>query len=474
MTAIFIFRRDLRIFDNHALNELAKRHKQILPVFFLDRHQIVRGRHNAAYFSNNAVQFMCESLRDLDAELRRLGTKLHMFLGDPKELLLDLLKATGARAVGWNADFSEYSQKRDASMRGVCEAVGAEVIEVDTDYTLRPMQENLTKDGNGYKQFGAFYKLASKQDPSRPSGLSRVQWEAARGLRGEVDATELLRFYKENAQIAQRGGRAAALARLRGIGEFRDYNNKRDLLAYNTTNISAALNFGCISVREAYWAMREKLGSGSQLLKQLYWRDFFLQVARYIPRATSYKRMMDERYDALPWKNDKKDWERLMAGKTGFLLIDAGMAEMKTTGFLHNRLRMILGMFWTKYLQIHILHPKYGSQVGFSSMLVDAVGPSQNKMNHHWILDLDYPGKKFSARGAPLSGRPMDVSNKMIKKWDPDGAYVKKWLPHLRDVPMRDLASWDADIARQYGNIHAAPMFDAHEQYKNWIEMCRS
>jgi deoxyribodipyrimidine photo-lyase len=460
--SIFIFRRDLRVYDNHGLLELAKRgHARILPVFLLDRHQIVRGRHNSAYFSNNAVQFMCESLRDLDAELRKLGTRLHMFFGDPAELLRDLLKRSGAAAVAWNADFSEYAQKRDTDMRRIAEAAGAEVIEIDTDYTLRPMQEI----GKAYKQYGAYYKVASRRDPAQPAALpTETQWAT---VGGSLDAADLARFYKENAQIAQRGGRAAALERLRGIGAFREYNVKRDLLAWNTTNISAALNFGCISVREAYWAIRKRLGVGSQLLKQLYWRDFFLQVVRYIPHATSYKRMIDDRYDGLAWRNDKKDWERLMAGKTGFLLIDAGMAEMKATGFLHNRLRMLLGMFWTKYLRIHILHPKYGSQVGFSSMLVDAVGPSQNKMNHHWILDLDYPGKKFSAAGAPLSGRPMDVSNKMIRKWDPDATYIKRWLPHLRDVSVRDLVNWSGSEA------HSAPMFDAHERYKEWIEMCK-
>ncbi len=145
---------------------------------------------------------------------------------------------------------------------------------------------------------------------------------------------------------------------------------------------------------------------------------------------------------------------------------------MKTTGFLHNRIRMILGMFWTKYLMINSMHPKYGSQVGFSKYLVDAVGPSQNLMNHRWILDFDYPGKKYSAKGVPLSGRPMDISNKIIKKFDTNCTYVKKWLPVLQEIPNKDIMSWNDKIALKYSHIHPAPMFDSKERYQEWIELC--
>jgi deoxyribodipyrimidine photo-lyase len=94
---------------------------------------------------------------------------------------------------------------------------------------------------------------------------------------------------------------------------------------------------------------------------------------------------MDKRFDKIKWKNNKEEWNTLINSQTGFLIIDAAMNEMKITGFMHNRARMLVGVFWTKYLLINIFHPKYGSQVGYSKYLVDAIGPSQNKMNHQWI-----------------------------------------------------------------------------------------
>jgi deoxyribodipyrimidine photo-lyase len=219
-----------------------------------------------------------------------------------------------------------------------------------------------------------------------------------------------------------------------------------------------------------YYAITHELGEDHGIVRQLYWRDFYLQAVLYIERANDWTKHIDERFSNLPWKNNVEDWKRLMDGQTGFLLVDAGIMQMKTTGFIHGRIRMILGFMWTKYLLIDSMHPHYGSQVGFSKYLVDAVGPSQNLMNHRWILDFDYPGKKYSAANAPLSGRPMDISNKMIKKWDPSCAYIKTWLPHLKDVPEKDLRRWNAVMSKKYNNIHPGPMFDAKEKYKEWVE----
>ena len=110
-----------------------------------------------------------------------------------------------------------------------------------------------------------------------------------------------------------------------------------------------------------YEVIANNLGKDSILLKQLYWRDFFLTIVKYTPHANDFRRHIDERYDLLNWQNSKsaKDWKTMWESKTGFLLIDAGMNQMKISGFLHNRLRMILGFFWTKYLLINPFHPKY-------------------------------------------------------------------------------------------------------------------
>ena len=95
-------------------------------------------------------------------------------------------------------------------------------------------------------------------------------------------------------------------------------------------------------------------------------------------------------------------------------------------------------------------------------------------MNHQWITVFDYPGKKYSSVGARLSGRPMNIANHMIKKFDPDCVYVKKWLSHLKHIPTKDIIKWNTIIANSYNNIHPAPMFDPHVQYAKWINICKN
>ena len=468
---IYIFRRDLRLDDNHGLINLCKKCDKIIPVFFLDKNQIIKSDHNENYFSNNAVQFMCESLNDLNQQLNNKKSKLFYFTGYPEEILENLLKQLDSYKiiVGWNADFSKYSLNRDEKIKNICNKYNAEILETFTDYTLIPFEKLLKKDGNAFKQYGAFYKNALKTKVTKTIKNNYNNY-ISKNFKLKNEFNEQLQvFYNKNNFIAQNGGRTEALKKLTKLDDFNDYNNMRDNLDYETTNISAALNFGCISIREMYEAVFDTLGKNSILLKQLYWRDFFLTIVKYTPHGNDFKRHIDERYDLLNWKNSKSSnyWKTMMESKTGFLLIDAGMNQMKISGFLHNRLRMILGVFWTKYLLINPFHPKYGSQVGFSKLLLDAIGPSQNAKNHAWITELDFPGKKYSSKGAPLSGRPMDISNKMIRKWDPECKYIKKWLPHLKNITNKEIYNWKGNI------LHPGPIFDPKEKYKEWIELCK-
>ena len=473
---IYIFRRDLRLDDNHGLLNLMKKCDKVIPVFFLDENQIIKSDHNQHYFSNNAVQFMCESLDDLDKQLKEKKSKLFYFLGQPDIILENILKQLNNYKykiiVSWNADYSKYSLNRDSKMKNISEQYNAEVLETFTDFTLIPFEKLLKSDGNAFKQYGAFYKNALKTPVTKTIKNNNNNYISKTfKLNNEFKKT-LQQFYKENKFIAQHGGRKEALQKLKQLVNFKEYNVIRDRLDYETTNISAALNFGCISIRETHYAIIKHLGKNSILLKQLFWRDFFLTIVKYTPHANDFKRHIDERYDLLDWHNSKsaKYWQNMWDSKTGFLLIDAGMNQMKITGFLHNRLRMLLGVFWTKYLLINPFHPKYGSQVGFSQLLVDAIGPSQNAKNHAWITELDFPGKKYSTKGVPLSGRPMDISNKMIRKWDPECIYIKRWLPHLKDIPNKEIYNWKGNEM----HLHPGPIFDSKEKYKEWIQLCKN
>ena len=473
---VFVFRRDLRLDDNLGLIDMLNSCDRVLPLFCLDPLQILLNDRNKEYFSTHAVQFMCESLNDLNAQLNQRDSKLFMMHALPKDAIhavLQTLKQSkfSRIAVGWNNDYSEYSQKRDAEMTAVCKESKVDTMINLADYTLRPIAEYARANGEGFKKFSSFWQTAASQKPEEPK---KCEGKFVESFTIPDEFTKPLTFfYTENPKLAQRGGTTEGQRRLSTLGKFKDYNDKRDFLSFNPTNLSAALNFGCISVRQAYYAIKEHLGNSTDLIKQLYWRDYHHSIAYYLPHALSYKRMIDPRFDSIAWKDNKEDWEKLMEAKTGFLLIDAAIEQMKQTGYVPNRARMLLGMMWTKFMRIHIYHPSYGLQVGFSKYLVDAVGPTQNKLNCAWIIELDFAGRRYAPPGAACAGRPMDISNKQIKKWDADGKYIKQWLPHLKAVPVEALVDWSEGVAKRYKNIHPAPIFDAKQRLDEWVEACR-
>jgi len=480
---IFIFRRDLRLQDNLGLQRLQSEVDIIIPIFILDRYQIKKSSHNKYYFSNNAVQFMCESLYDLNQNLIKLDSNLRIYYGNPNKIINKLIKWTISHFdsepsnifLSFNTDFSKYAIKRDKLIKDICIKQKINFFTSDIDYTLVPFAQLIKSDGNGFKQFGAFYKNATKHiinKPIRSNYKSYLNYKII--TKSEYDIDRLDAFYTINENLAQNGGRNNAYKRIRKLDKFKSYNDLRNRLDYQTTNLSAYLNFGCISCREAYHLTKAAVGKSSEILKQLYWRDFYLQALKYLPDGNEFHHM-DPRYNKIRWCNPataEKYWKILLDSKTGFLIIDAAICELKTTGFMHGRARMIVGVFWTKYLLIDIFDPKYGSQVGYSKYLVDAIGPSQNKMNHQWITEFDYPGKKYAPSSAPIAGRPMDPSNRMITKFDPECVYIKKWLPHLANIPNKELIKWSEPIASKYNNIHPSPIFDYKTKYAEWINAC--
>tara|TARA_E500000331_G_C17270601_1_gene719094 strand:- start:3714 stop:5216 length:1503 start_codon:yes stop_codon:yes gene_type:complete len=481
---IHIFRRDLRTTDNIALSSLSKHCGKIVPVFFLDDQQIVLNNKNKHYFSKNAVQFMCECLNDLN---KQVDGNLVLPFGSPKENLKKLLKSLkNVTYISFNKDYSKYAKERDQDFEDIAKEFGITVITSPDDLSLIPFNNLGLSKNKWYKQYGAFAKLARSKTPKSFTHhtIQKNNFISSRFTTTIKTINDLSTFYKHNTELAQKGGREEAIRILKNIKDMSQYNKTRDMLATPTSQISGHLNFGCVSIREMYNQLVEQLGSETQLIDQLYWRDFWLQILMFAPNGDQYKHI-DSRFDTdIKWKNNKKskdgnkdvwkaEWKALMECKTGYLLVDAGMKQMITTGYCHNRARMIIVIFWTKYLGINIFDPVYGSQVGFSKYLLDAVGGSQNKLNHQWATEMDYPGRKYACKDAPLSGRPMDISNKAIKRFDPECKYVKQWIPELKDVPPKDIYKWDEKVYKEY-NTHVPPIFsDPKERYREWCDLCR-
>jgi deoxyribodipyrimidine photo-lyase len=191
------------------------------------------------------------------------------------------------------------------------------------------------------------------------------------------------------------------------------------------------------------------------------------------PASRRHDAHIEPFFNGIPWASGAEAhalWTMLDSCKTGFLLIDAAMTQMKSVGHCPNYARMLLSFFWTKLLRIDPNDAKYGSQAVFSRYLVDAIGPSQNKLNHEWLLSMDFAGRRFAPKGSPLAGRPFDIV-KAVGKLDREGFYIRRWLPHLRDVPAKVLKRWDIEASATWG--HVPPMFDPSSRWAQWVAICR-
>jgi deoxyribodipyrimidine photo-lyase len=492
---IFIFRKDLRIIDNRGLIKMSEKVNKIIPIFIFDPHQVDITANTKNYLSLPALKFLCESVISLGNDLKKNNSILNIFYDNPINVIKDItkyFKDLGKNfCIGYNEDYTSYSINRDNEIDDYCNKYHVEIIKNSDDYTLYELDLLLRDEKKKlcYKQYGAFknnmlkHKSKFNKVDNKKIIFGKINFNNTITKEKINKLWEPLKKINKNYEPLVIGGREQALEILKHVKDFKDYNDKRDILDYNTTHLSAYLNFGCISEREFYEKLIKDIPS-SQLINQVIWRDYYYSLLKYLPKANSYIDHVDDRYNKLKWldnytgpkkfKNNRQkqsweEWNIMMNSQTGFLMVDAAIQELLKNGYMHNRCRMIVGVFSVKYLLINPLCRYVGLNDWFSRHLLDC-STSQNKLNCQWVTELDFPGKKFSPHLSPIAGRPMNISNIMIKKWDPECNYIKKWLPHLKEVPIKNIYKWDTNYDEK---IHPGPIFNCKERYDEWIDICK-
>ena len=290
---LFIFRRDLRIQDNTCLNELHQFPDKIIPIFIFSPDQIDQAKN--PYFSNNCVQFMCESLSDLENNIEAKGGRMNFFYGDTITILEKILKNPSNKIVriGVNQDYTPYSRTRDEKIEALCKKNGIDFLSKE-DICIQPIGSVKTGSGTIYKKYTPYYNKAKELPIRKPVIITA-------------------------------------------------YNFAKLQLSIPTTELSAYNKFGCISIRE----LMEKLDK--EISRELYFRDFYYNIIYYYPYILGGA--FEKKWDKIKW--DKPSPSLLRAfyeGRTGFPIIDAGIRQMTTTGFMHNRLRMLVASLFTKDL----------------------------------------------------------------------------------------------------------------------------
>ncbi|MCX7096429.1 MAG: deoxyribodipyrimidine photo-lyase [Methylococcales bacterium] len=417
--SLFIFRRDLRLHDNTALNLALQLSNQVLPCFIFDPRQI--GAH--PYQSKPALQFMLQALADLQQQLPAVGGKLCLYHGQADEVVQSLVGLYRLKAVFINRDYTPFSRQRDYELAQLCQQLGI-ALHVLPDALLTEPEQALKADQTPYKVFTAFYNNARQFPVALPLALTSHNFFCPSA---EFDLAQMGFPWTGPKPGVIQGGRTQALASLERLGDCKNYALTRDFPALAATSkLSAYLKFGVCSIREAYYAIFTQLGGEHALLRQLYWRDFFTHIAYHYPQVFGSPFL--NKFAKLPWDNNRDYFQAWCDGKTGFPIVDAGMRELKATGFMHNRLRMIVASFLVKDLHISW---RWGERY-FAQNLVD-YDPSVNNGNWQWAASTGCDAQPYFRIFNPWLQQ---------QKFDPECHYIHRWLPELKAYPAKTIHQW--------------------------------
>lgn len=387
---IFWHTRDLRVEGNEALFEAWKRDNEILPVFCFEA------------LGEAGKWFLIESLKSLADEYKKRGASLLILNEEPKKAL--------KRLVGRFKPDAIYYNKTYAKDEAFVEKLGVEACGFNGCYLIDP-NEIGTKSGRPYRMFTPFAKAAK----------AKIHAKVFRGKIGKMRSPKVALGAMPSSKLDfsehWHAGRMAALKRLRAFKRVKNYAVVRNLPAVDgTSKLSPALHFGELSPHEVYLTI-----TNATFRNELLWREFGNYLLFHNRNLMRFN--FDPKFDDFPWKSSKRLLNCWADGMTGYPIVDAGMQELIETGWMHNRVRMIVASFLVKDLMIHW---KEGEKV-FRNLLVDA-DLGSNAMNWQWC-----------AGSGPDAAPFFRIFNPTLqgKKFDPKGEYIKRFLPELEKVPAK-------------------------------------
>jgi deoxyribodipyrimidine photo-lyase len=421
------FRQDLRVADNPALAAASKLGGAIVPVF------IHAPGEEAAWAPGGASNWwLHQSLAALDGTLRELGSRLVIRRGSTLANLQALIKETGAQTVFWNRRYEPAITARDTQIKAALKAAGLEVESFNGALLHEPWTIQ-NQSGKPFQVFTPFWKnCLTKTDPAEPLVAPRQLtipgcWPKSLPL-AELELEPKLKW-AEGMRAAWQSGETGAAAQLKRFlaNAFADYTDKRnrpDLRG--TSRLSPHLHFGEISPRQIWHGLRRSAeGKGittwrsSQFLAEVGWREFAHHLLHHFPHTPTEP--LREDFKRFPWRKDADFLKAWQQGLTGYPIVDAGMRELWATGWMHNRVRMIVASFLVKDL---LLSWRDGA-AWFWDTLVDA-DLAQNTLGWQWTAGCGADAAPYFRVFNPLS---------QSEKFDPRGDYVRKWCPELARLP---------------------------------------
>ena len=436
---IFWFRQDLRLSDNPALSAAVSQ-GTVLPIYI----------HDDSDAGDNALGsasrwWLHHSLTALDASL---GGKLAVYIGSAEKILPDLIKRLGASTIYWNRCYEPWRTARDSRIKDRLKAEGIEVQSFNGSLLWEPWDVK-KDDGTPYKVFTPFYRrgcmnaIAPREPLTAPHNMTLANDPQTLA----IEELQLLpRIAWDNSFIPhwQIGEKAAQVKFYHFLDHgIHDYKHGRDFPASgHVSRLSPHLHFGEVSPNQLWHAIRAQGNDVNRdhFCSELGWREFSYHLLYHVPNLP--KQNLQRKFDHFPWKTDTSLLESWQQGKTGYPMVDAGMRELWQTGYMHNRVRMIVGSFLVKNL---LLDWRHGER-WFWDCLLDA-DLANNSASWQWVGGSGADAAPYFRIFNPIT---------QGQKFDPDGHYVRRFLPELAKLPNKYLfCPWEApdDILHQAGVV---------------------
>jgi len=454
-TTVWWIRRDLRLVDNQALQAAVEAAEQVIPLFILDPFF-----EKSSYVADKRLAFLYNGLRALDAALKQKGSRLIIRQGKPIKVLTQLIKETGAESIFAEADYSSYARQRDETINSELPLTLSEGVVVHHPNSL------LKSDDTPYQVFTPFKKNAwlvrplphSSQLLPAPERINTPHKLGSLQIPDSVKLPDSVPFKPGETEARKR------LATFTESSAIYDYGANRNQLDLNgTSGLSPYLRFGMISARQtAVAAIQAREAANTDAAKkaantflgELIWREFYYSILYHFPHVVSGS--FRPEYDNIDWRNDPDEFTAWQQGETGYPVVDAAMHQLKHTGWMHSRARMIVASFLVKDL---LIDWRWGERY-FMQQLVDG-DPANNNGGWQWTAGTGTDAAPYFRIFNPVT---------QSKKFDPNGEYSRRWLPQLKRLPAKSIHTpWKLSAETQehldfkIGRDYPAPIVDHKE-----------
>lgn len=402
---IFWFRRDLRLEDNAGLYHALKENNPVQPVFIFDRNIL----DELPDKTDRRVEFIHLALQNIQQQLRKTGTTLDVRYGKPEEVYKKILQDYRIEKVFTNHDYEPYARERDAAIAKLLADNGVS-FHTFKDQVILEKDEVLKDDGKPYTVFTPYsrkWKAVLTEFHLKPYPNKKYFSHFLKQAEKKMISLEEMGFKTASMPFPDKEWKGQII---------RNYKEQRDIPSIRgTSRLSVHLRFGTISIRQL---AAEAGALNETFLNELIWRDFYHMILWHFPHVVGHS--FKPEYDKIKWRNNEKEFDAWCNGQTGYPIVDAGMRELNATGFMHNRVRMIVASFLTKHL---LIDWRWG-EAYFAKKLLD-FDLAANNGGWQW------------AAGSGCDAAPyFRVFNPYLQtqKFDPDLKYIRQWVPEFEEL----------------------------------------